>query len=124
MAPAFIPVGSQPLQSPLHFKLHVLSREGVPCHRQVAHGFRGHLHNHRVTGGQQITQVVGEAADSGGIASLYSDQAHWNKATCMLNLQKRQYTKSVEHYQFSIHNYKVVQTAIIYFMRQIFTVLA
>ena len=79
MASAFIPVCSQPLQGPFHFKLHILSGEGVPSHRQVSHGFRGHLHHHRVTGGEQVAQVVGKAADPGGIASFNANQTHWNK---------------------------------------------
>lgn len=70
MASPFIPVGSQPLQRPLDLKLHILSSEGITRHGQVSHGFGGHLHHHRVTGREQVAQVVGKAADPGGIASL------------------------------------------------------
>lgn len=76
MPSAFISVCTQPLQSPFHFKLHILSSEGVPCHREVAHGFRPHLHNHRVAGWEKVAQVVGKAANPGSIASLDSDQTH------------------------------------------------
>lgn len=70
---AFIPVCSQPLQSPLHLKLHILGRKSVSGHGQVAHGFGGHLHNHWVAGREQVAEVVGESADPGGIASLHPD---------------------------------------------------
>lgn len=92
MASAFISVCSQPLQGPLHFKLHILSSKGVPCHRQVAHGFRGHLHHHRVAGGEQVAQVVGKAADPGGIASLDANQTHWNKLLSNSNILFQTYT--------------------------------
>lgn len=73
MPPALVPVGSQPLQSPLHLKLYILRSESVSSHREVAHGFRGHLHNYWVTGGEQVAEVVGKPADPGGIAALHSD---------------------------------------------------
>lgn len=79
MASAFIAVCSQPFQGPLHLKLHILCSKGVTSHRQVTHGFRGHLHNHRVTGRKKVAQVVGKTADPGGIASLHSNEAYWNK---------------------------------------------
>lgn len=84
MASAFISVCAQPLQSPFHFKLHILSSEGVPCHREVAHGFRPHLHNHRVAGWEKVAQVVGKAANPGSIASLNSDQTHCKTVSMLL----------------------------------------
>lgn len=78
MAPAFVSVGPQPLQSSLHFKLHIFSGEGVSRHRQVAHCFGGHLHDHRIAGRQEVAEVVGKATDPGGISSLNANETHWN----------------------------------------------
>lgn len=100
MAPAFIPVCPQPLQGPLHLKLHILCSEGVPCHREVAHGFRPHLHNHMVTGWEEVAQVVGKAANPGRIASLHSDQTHCmktNSGYTALHTHTHTYMNIVSH---------------------------
>lgn len=76
---ALIPVCSQPLKCPLHLKLHILCGEGVTRHGQMTHGFGCHLHHHRVTGRQKVSQVVCEPTDPVGIASLHSNETHWDE---------------------------------------------
>lgn len=75
MSSTFIPVSSQPFQSSFHLKLHILSCEGVTCHRKPPDSLGGHLHYNRVIGWQEVPQVVGKPADTGGITSFNTDKA-------------------------------------------------
>lgn len=75
MPTTLIPVCSQPFQGPLHFKLHILRREGVACHGQPPNGLGGHLHDNRVIGREEVPQVVGKSANAGSVASLDTNEA-------------------------------------------------
>lgn len=76
MSTTFIAITAQPLQGTLHLKLHILRSKSVPRHSKATHCFGSHFHDCGVTGGQQVTQVIGKSAESGGISALHANQAH------------------------------------------------
>lgn len=79
MSSTFIPISSQPLQSPFHLELHIFRREGITCQSKAPDGLGRHLHDDRVIGGEEVPKVIGKPADAGGIASLNADKARWGE---------------------------------------------
>uniref|UniRef100_A0A8D2MY09 UbiA prenyltransferase domain-containing protein 1 n=1 Tax=Zonotrichia albicollis TaxID=44394 RepID=A0A8D2MY09_ZONAL len=95
MSTAFIPVSSQPLQSSFHLKLHILSCEGVTSHCKPPNSLGSHLHHHRVIGWQEVPQVVGKPADTGGITSFNTDKTRCREREQRCSLHVLQFSPRV-----------------------------
>lgn len=106
MPTTLIPVCSQPLQGPLHFKLHVLRREGVTSHGQAPNGLGGHLHDDRVIGREEVPQVVGKSANAGGIASLDTNEACWERkcSSEFMHLVFTEFSQRLHLLHFTVHS--------------------
>ena len=76
VSPSLIAITPQPLQSSLHFKLHIISSEGSSCKSQSPHGFGCHLHYHLVIGWQQVPQVISKPTHFGRVPTINADKSN------------------------------------------------